>query len=128
MSPTAERARKYSGSNEVEKTYCMYSVGDAYRSHAGDSFCALTGSDEDEVTSPAKPAASTIPPAVDMAGHPYGYCIVPHSMHLPQSGQGIDDETINFVLSLLQLEAQLRVTKETWTFLPSTFRYNLLDG
>ena len=66
----------------------------------------LTDSDEDEVTSPAKPAASTIPP-VDMARHPYGYYIMPHSMHLLQSGQGIDDETINLVLGLLQLAAQL---------------------
>ena len=58
---------------------------------------------------------------------PYGYYIMPRSMHLLQSGQGIDDETINFVLGLLQLEAQLRVPKETWTFLPTTFKYNLLD-
>ena len=84
---------------------------------AGSMSASLTCSDQDEVTLPA----------VDMAGHPYGYYIMPHSMHLLQSGQGIDDETINFVLVLLQLEGQLGVTKEKWTFLPLTFKYNLLD-
>ena len=88
---------------------------------------ATVGSDDEEVSSPAKPSDPSTVKVADMAGHPSGYNVLQLGIDRLQSGSGFDEEVVNFVPGLLQLEAHRMASKEQWTVLSSIFKYELLD-